>query len=165
MRVETNQLVVLHSLNMNNASSDETETFNLKSINAGSTNTNSASKKINLTRTAKVKSYLRWKFTVDRNLTWTQRLKNTSIPIRVLFVWSLFEIIICVIVLRTRSENNVGNFIGFCRKGECANYLDHALKGHIILSILTIVGILGVKQNFHNLRICSWRRLLILLTF
>lgn len=122
-------------------------------------NCDSDTRDINVTRTQKVKSFLlkKFAFTLTPNLTWRERItkflvnryKNTSWKLKALFVWSLFEIILCYSVLHLKTENYVENFIAFIGGRDFfAHYLENALYVRIILSIISITGILMVRPFF-----------------
>ncbi|KAJ6638035.1 hypothetical protein Bhyg_10768 [Pseudolycoriella hygida] len=71
------------------------------------------------------------------------RFKAAAMPFRVLFLWLLIECLLCFLVLCTRTDNYVVNFLKYvCAKSRCATFLESALQGRIMLSILAMVGIL-----------------------
>lgn len=66
----------------------------------------------------------------------------------VLSVWLIFEILLCFVALYTRDSNHVENFLHFlCANNRCPNYLETALYGRIILSIIALVGIVLVRET------------------
>lgn len=105
------------------------------------------------TRCKKPKSFLqnRFKFNMKPNLGWREKINsyNVSFALKALVVWSLFEILLCYIVICTkpRDANYVDNFLFvICSDNQCPGFLEKALYGRIILSIISIVGILMVRQ-------------------
>lgn len=80
------------------------------------------------------------------------RFKVLSIPLQILIVWSLFEIILCFTVLCYKSADYPENFItSICAENRCSNYLVAALQGRMLLSLVSIIGILMVRYNASKL--------------
>lgn len=117
----------------------------------------------NLTRPQRVKLFIlkRCNLVSCANTTWAEKIKlfyrnriiDVSFPLKALIVWSLFEILLCFIVLCSKNANNVENFISsICRRDgdgnhvHCAHFLEKALFGRMILSTVSIVGIFMVWQ-------------------
>lgn len=95
----------------------------------------------------------RFQCTLNPDVTRSEKVKNcykdTPIAFQVLFVWSLFEIILCLIVLRLKTENNVTNFMASIGEQDVfKNCLVNGLYARMILSTISIVGIAVVRVFF-----------------
>ncbi|XP_031634602.1 uncharacterized protein LOC116347930 isoform X2 [Contarinia nasturtii] len=57
------------------------------------------------------------------------------------FVWTIIEITLCIIVLCTREHNYTDNFLnGLCKVEGCGNFIQKALIGRLLTLISLLFG-------------------------